>query len=260
MAETTPDALDEALSSVDFWHDDSLWQVIWPAAIAVAVVVHGVFFAFASTSPAKKAPERIAMAISVPPDPAPPPPPPEKKKERVKPPPQEVPVAQAAAPTDLPPSDTPPPLSTVTPVNLGPSTGSGVAVPVGTPDGEAGAPPVSGQGPPPDSNRAQAGPVQETWDPNGYKSDAWDTMNKAKRYPRKAEVLGLEGKCMVKVMINHDGSLAAPPSLVGKGTGHEVLDEECLAMAARVKFNPIPKHVEAPVTYRFPVEFKLLNR
>ena len=77
---------------------------------------------------------------------------------------------------------------------------------------------------------------------------------------RKAEVLGLEGKCMVKVMINHDGSLAAPPSLVGKGTGHEVLDEECLAMAARVKFNPIPKHVEAPVTYRFPVEFHLLNR
>lgn len=259
MAETTtPDLVDAASPSVDFWHDDSLWQVIWPAAIGVAVVVHAFAFAMATTTPTKKAVERIAMAISVPPDPPPPPPPepPKPKKKQVEPPPDVAP-AQAAAPTDTPPTDTPPPLSTVTPVALGPSTGEGVSVPVGTPDGVAGAAPISGEGPPPDTNRAQAGPPQENWDPNGYKSDAWDLMNKAKRYPRKAKVLGLVGKCMVKVMINHDGSLAAPPSMVGKGTGHDVLDEECLAMASRVKFAPIPSHIETPVMYRFPIQFEL---
>ncbi len=257
MAETTsPDPLTSP--TIDFWHDDSLWQVIWPAAIGVAVIVHVIAFTMASASPAKKAVERIAMAISVPPDPPPPPPPPDppKKKKVVEPPPDVAP-APSAAPSDQPPTDTPPPLATPTPVALGPSTGEGVAVPVGTPDGVAGAPAISGNGPPPETNRAQAGPQQENWDPNGYKSDAWDLMNKAKRYPRKAQVLGLEGKCMVKVMINRDGSLAAPPTIVGKGSGHDVIDEECIAMATRVKFAPIPEHVQVPHLERFPIEFQL---
>jgi protein TonB len=110
------------------------------------------------------------------------------------------------------------------------------------------------------TNRAMSGPPQAEWDPNGYKNGAWDSMNKAKRYPRKAQVLGLEGKCVVKIMLHHDGSLAARPSIIGKGTGHDVLDEECIAMAERVKFPPIPDKVEAPVTFRFPIEFHLENR
>ncbi|MBM4281988.1 MAG: TonB family protein [Deltaproteobacteria bacterium] len=105
-----------------------------------------------------------------------------------------------------------------------------------------------------------AGPPTEAWDPNGYRNGAWDQMNKAKRYPRKAQVLGLEGKCVVKVMLNHDGTLAAKPTVVGKGTGHPPLDEECVAMAERVTFPRIPVHVEAPVTFRFPIEFHLENR
>ena len=85
-------------------------------------------------------------------------------------------------------------------------------------------------------------------------------MNRAKRYPRKAQVLGLDGKCVVSVKLNHDGSLAAPPKILGKGTGHAVLDEECIAMAQRTSFPSIPTHVPAPVSMRFPVEFHLENR
>ncbi len=247
-----------AVQLVDLWHDDSLWQWIWAAAIGVAVVVHAVAFFAMSGSPAKERPQPIAMSINMPPPPPPPerqPDPPRKKAAETPPP------APAAAPLDNPPPvDAPPPLSTLEPINLGPSTGQGVAVAVGTADGVAGAPPVSGSGPPPETNRAQAGPPPAVWDPNGYKSNAWDMMNSAKRYPRKAEVMGIEGKCMVKVMINHDGSLNTRPSITGKGTGNELLDEECIAMAERVKFPPIPAEVDAPVTYRFPVEFKLLNR
>jgi TonB family protein len=244
-----------------FWYDDGLWQVIWPAAIGFAVLVHGVAFFAASSSPAKERPPPVTMAISMPPPPpkAEPPPPPEKKKVEKKP--VEAPPAPPAPPSpEPPPPDAPPPLATAEPINLGPSTGQGVAVAVGTPDGVAGAPPVASTGPPAETNRGMSGPPRENWDPNGYKNGAWDEMNKAKRYPRKAQVLGLEGKCIVKVQLNHDGSLAARPSLVGKGTGHEALDEECLAMAERVKFPPIPAHVEAPVTFRFPIEFHLENR
>ena len=246
------------MSLADIWQKDASWKWMGPA-LALAAAVHGAAFFAMSGAPAKPLPQTISMAINLPPPPPPPPKPPDPPKKKVSqatPPP-----APSAAPLDIPPpQDTPPPLSTAEPIALGPTTGMGVAVPVGTPDGVAGAAPVSGSGPPPQTTRAQAGPPPPAWDPNGYKSDAWDMMNKAKRYPRKAEVLGLEGKCIIKVLINHDGSLAARPSIVGKGTGHAALDEECIAMADRVKFPPIPAHIEAPVTYRFPVEFHLLNR
>lgn len=250
--------------SVDLWREDTLARVIYPSALAVAVVVHGAMFGLANQSPHKKPQERIVMAVSVPPDPPPPPPPPPPEKKKPPPPkPTELPPAPPAAVPDAPPqpADTPPPLSTLPPVNLGPSTGQGVAVPVGTPDGAVGAAPVSSpSAPPPETSRAAPGPPVENWDPNGYKNDAWDMMNKSKRYPRKAEVLGLEGKCMVSVRLNRDGSLATKPTIAGKGSGHEILDEECIAMAERVKFKPIPAHVEVPYLVRFPVEFKLVNR
>ncbi len=248
------------VAAIDFWRDDSLWQVIWPAAVALAVVVHCIFFLAASSSPAKKATQRIAMAISMPPPPPPEPPPlpPEKKPERrVE---SEKAPAPAAPPTPEPPAQNqPPPLSTAEPVNLGPATGQGVAIAAGTPDGQAGAPPVSGEGQPLETNRAQPGPPQAEWDRNGYKSGAFEVLNRAKRYPRKAEVLGVEGWCMVKVSLNHDGSLAARPSIVNS-SGQAILDEECLAVASRVTFPPIAAHVATPYVERFRIEFKLLNR
>jgi TonB family protein len=149
-------------------------------------------------------------------------------------------------------------------VALGPSTGQGVAVAVGTPDGVEGAPPPASSGPQrtdvPATNRGQSGPPAENWSESGYKSGAFDRMNKNKRYPRQAEVLGLEGRCMVVIKLNHDGTLAEKPKVFGKGTGHALLDEECVAMAERTTFPPIPASVEAPVTFRIPIEFHLVNR
>jgi len=231
--------------------------------------VHSAAFMVASVQPAKPKPVTISMAIAIPPEP-PPPPAPAPPKEEPKPPPKPEPVDAAPPPAPpAPPSATPPPVEQPTPkaseqvTTLAPTTGQGVAVPVGTPDGVAGAPPPTSTGAAPEvppTNRAQAGPAQPDWSETGYKSGAFESMNKNKRYPRKAEVLGLEGRCMVVIKLNHDGSLAEKPKVFGKGTGHALLDEECVAMAERTTFAPIPAHVPAPVTFRIPVEFHLVNR
>ncbi len=251
-----------------FYADDGLWMVVWPAALGVAVLVHSFAFVFMTATPAKPKPETITMALAIPPPPPPPPPepPPPPPKEKPKPPPEKappppLPPAPVVSETP-PPPDAPPPKAAPEVVALAPSTGQGVKVAVGSPDGVEGAPPVTGTAPSeaPLTNRGQSGPPPKEWDENGYKSGVWDLMNRAKRYPRKAQVLGLEGKCVVSVKLNHDGSLAAPPKILGKGTGHAVLDEECIAMAERTTFPTIPAHVPAPVSMRFPVEFHLENR
>jgi TonB family protein len=248
---------------------DRLWAV-WAGAVVAALVVHTMAFLFMAAQPAKPKPEAITMSIAMPPPPPPPPPeppppPPEPPKPKAPPPPDKPLPPAPPAPPDAPPppTDAPPPKAAEEILNLAPSTGQGVAVAVGSPDGVEGAPPVSSTGRADDvkpTNRGQSGPVPEAWDENGYKSGAWDRMNRNKQYPRKAQVMGLEGKCIVSVKLNHDGSLAAPPKLLGKGTGHAVLDAECIAMAERTTFPPIPTHVPAPITMRFPIEFVLENR
>jgi protein TonB len=252
-----------------FMINDRMTSVVWAAAVSLAIVVHSTAFVVAAATPKTPKPPPITMAISVPPElppppPAPPPEPPQPKKAEpipdVAPPP-----APPAPPSDTPPPpDAPPPQASEQVVALGPSTGQGVAVAVGTPDGVAGAPPPASSGPArtdvPVTNRAQSGPPAENWSESGYKSGAFDRMNKNKRYPRQAEVMGLEGRCMVVIKLNHDGSLAEKPKVFGKGTGHALLDEECVAMAERTAFPPIPVTVDAPVTFRIPIEFHLVNR
>ena len=251
-----------------FLVDDRMTKVAWTAAIALAVVVHSAAFVMASSQPASKAKSvPITMAISIPPSPPPPPPPPEPEVAKPKPPD----VTDVKPPPPAPPAETPPPSEPApTPkaseqlIALAPPTGQGVAVAVGTPDGVQGAPPPTSTGTAaenvPLTNRGQAGPVPADWNPNGYKSGAFEQMNKNKRYPRQAEVLGLEGKCVVVLKINHDGSLASKPTIVRPGSGHALLDEECIAMAERTTFPPIPAHVDVPAIFRIPIEFKLVNR
>ncbi len=253
------------LSSLD--HDNgSTAAIVWTAALTAALALHlGALFGMTTTPPKPKSePITMAIAIPEPPEPAPEPPeppePPKKKPE--KPPekqPEPLPLPPAPPTPAPPPPDAQPPAASTEKVTLEPQTGDGVAVAVGAVDG-TGTQPVSGERTTePATNRGQAGPAQPEWDENGYKSDAWALMNKAKRYPRKAQVMGLVGKCVVSVKLNHDGSLASPPKLLGKGTGHDVLDAECTAMAERTRFAPIPSHVPAPVTFRFPIEFVLEN-
>jgi len=88
-----------------------------------------------------------------------------------------------------------------------------------------------------------------------YKEAALAAMAKNKVYPRKAAVIGAAGKCLVVVSVKETGALAAKPRLFGKGTGHGVLDEECVALAERTPFPPLPAGVAGPVVVRLPVEF-----
>jgi periplasmic protein TonB len=248
-----------------FWATDRRRYKVLVGAFGFALGIHsGMYFA-ADQAPKKKEPETITMAIALPPPPPPPPdvvetPPPPKPRK----PPPEAPPAPAAPATPAPPTpaDAPPPKASEVPVNLGPSTGQGVAVAVGSPDGVEGAAPIKGEGSKPlETNRAVAGPDTDTWDPNGYRSNAHKLMDKNKRYPRKAEVMGIEGSCVVVLVIARDGSLAEPPRYMGKGTGNADLDAECLEMAKRVgKFPPIPASAPAPHTLRLKIEFHLENR
>lgn len=245
------------------WEPDQLGAV-WAGALVAAVIIHSVAFGFMTAQPQKPKPVPIVMAIALPPPPPPPEPEPPTKKKASPPPEQALPPAPPApADTPPPPADAPPPKVADEVVNLAPPTGQGVTVPVGSADGQDGAPPVSSTASSaevPPTNRGQAGPPVDQWDASGYKSGAWDLMNRNKQYPRKAQVMGLEGKCIVSVKLNHDGTLAAPPKILGKGTGHDVLDAECIAMAERTKFPSIPTHIPAPVAMRFPIEFVLENR
>jgi TonB family protein len=102
--------------------------------------------------------------------------------------------------------------------------------------------------------------VGPAFDISAYRKTVFDILNREKRYPRKAKVLQLQGRCVVNLALNRDGTLAEPPKLLGKGTGHPVLDEECLRMANSVKYPPILGEVtELPVRVRQPIEFTILD-
>jgi TonB family protein len=95
------------------------------------------------------------------------------------------------------------------------------------------------------------------FDMAAYRKTVFDIMNKEKRYPRKAQVLQLQGRCMVKLLINRDGSLADEPKILGKGTGHDVLDAECLRMAKAKTYPPIIGEVEVPVHMTQVIQFTI---
>lgn len=246
-----------------FWLNDDGWQIAWPAAIGFAMIFHIFAFVAGNKAPPKQIKsEPVVMAISMPPPPPPPeppPPPPEPEKQKPKPP-------EIKEDLPPPPNETPPPVEEAPPPeDIKPVTGvtadsvvadsaSGVTARVGnTTFGDQNKEEFT---PPQDVQRAVARP----FDLEGYRKRVFDAMNKEKRYPRKAHVLGLEGKCVVKVMINRDGSLAGAPKILGKGTGHAVLDEECLRLATAVKYEPLDGDVEVPLHLTRAISFSMLDR
>ncbi len=240
-----------------FWMNDEGWQIAWPAAIAFAMIVHAVAFVASANAPAKAVAERVTMAISMPPPP-PPPPPPELEQPKPKPPAKEPPPKQDLPP---PPNEEPPP----TPVqDAQPVTGltadSVVANSASDTVARVGNTTFGDQNketftPPVEVQKASARP----FDLDGYRRRVFDAMNKEKRYPRKARVLGLEGKCLVKVMVNRDGSLAGDPKILGKGTGHESLDQECLRLAKAIQYPALEGDVEAPLHLTRAIAFSLMD-
>jgi TonB family protein len=65
-------------------------------------------------------------------------------------------------------------------------------------------------------------------------------ITRQRRYPAQAVRLGMEGTALVRVRINRDGSLGAPPRLEGSSR-FRVLDAEALRMVeAAAPFSPLP--------------------
>lgn len=70
-----------------------------------------------------------------------------------------------------------------------------------------------------------------------------------KVYPRIAVRNGWEGRVLVEMRLEHDGSLAAVRLL--EGSGHAVLDEATLtAVRLASPFPPIARLLTVPVEYR----------
>ena len=255
------------VDATKIFREDRGWQIAWPAALCFATLFHGFAFAVASQQEQRPKPPPITMAIVRPPPPKieAPPEPPKPEPPKPKPPPPK-PVVEAAPPPLPKIAETPPeappqevPLAVV-PVELGPQTGQGVAVPLGSPDGTEGAKPVSGTADvKPVTNIASARPAAD-FDARGYRSTAIALVNKQKRYPRKAIVLGLEGRCRVKVGIDHAGAIVQGPTFHGGCTGHDALDEEALRMVrAAAPFAPLPAHVRAPHILLLDIDFSLTD-
>ncbi|MCC7108354.1 MAG: TonB family protein [Deltaproteobacteria bacterium] len=243
--------------ATSFWTNDEGWQIGWPAALLLAVVVHAFAFMGAAKTPPKKIEPRIEMAIAMPPPP-PEPPPPEPEPEKPKPKPKVPPPDLPPPPNETPPPEAAPtevqPVTGVTADSVVGENASGMNVRVGnTTFGNPNDEPLVK----PQDVQAIVGPA---FDISAYRKTVFDILNREKRYPRKAKVLQLQGRCVVNLALNRDGTLAEPPKLLGKGTGHPVLDEECLRMANSVKYPPILGEVtELPVRVRQPIEFTILD-
>lgn len=161
-----------------------------------------------------------------PPPPEPPPPEPETNPEPPpepeEPPPDEPPVEDIAplpapAPTaDPAPDDTPTPTSPTVPVTAEPSD----------------TPPLPKPPPPPPP------PPKTPFDPRAYRNRAFSLVDRHKRYPRKARVLGLEGTVKLLLYVGESGELMREPK-VHQSSGHEPLDEEAVRMVKAAA--PFPK-------------------
>jgi TonB family protein len=118
-----------------------------------------------------------------------------------------------------------------------------------------------------DPNKEKFTPPQEVpkptavpFDLHAYKDAVFHAMNKIKQYPRKARMLGLEGNCIVKLLVNKDGSLAGEPVMMGKGTGHDVLDTECVRMAKEAApYPPVVGETEFPVHLIQHIDFRVIE-
>lgn len=65
-------------------------------------------------------------------------------------------------------------------------------------------------------------------------------ITRQRRYPAQAVRLGMEGTALVRIRVNRDGSLGAPPRLEGSSR-FRVLDAEALRMVeAAAPFSPLP--------------------
>lgn len=251
----------ETSSISSFWMNDDGWQVAWPAAIAFALLFHGVAFVAGEQTPPKKRQDPIVMAIALPPPPPPEITPPEPEPPRQKPKEKKV---------ELPPDTPPPPNVTPPDVEETPPTPvTGISADSVVQGGAAGMNVRVGNTTFGDVNKEEFTKPEDVqqirakvhFDPAAYRSNAISMVNKQKRYPRKAKVLGLEGNVLVRVELDRDGKLMQDPVVVGRGSGHDVLDAEAVRMVSAAAPFPdiVGDDVDIPHRVVFPVQFRLID-
>lgn len=227
------------------------FRLPWPLAGVVALLLHlpPLLFSVKLDKPPEH-PDEVTVDLATfeppppePPPPEPPPPPPPKPKPKPKPTPKPTPSPiPSPEPSPEPPAEPDP-------------------TPVEQPDSieEPAEPQEPTPPPPPRPVTPPPPPPPNPFDSRGYRNRAISRVERQKRYPKKARVMGLTGRTRVTVRLNRDGSLAAEPRIVAPGTGHAVLDEEALRMVkAAAPFPPLEGDIERlPVFLTIPIVFEL---
>lgn len=222
-----------------------------PATLAISVHVAVAFVPLDVGGSEKDAPPPVELSIR-PPQPAPP-------AEPAAEPPSEPPVEP---PSEPPPESAPP--AQVTEAVSEPETSTEEPKELGLDSAVIAESERPSALPPADKTFASVSPPpappSAEVDLSGYRDGLYRALNAARRYPTRARRLGLEGKAEVKITLRRDGSLEGRPVLVSS-TGHEILDEEVLRLAAeKAPFAPLPEgYPDRDAEFLIPVVFEHRN-
>lgn len=210
-------------------------------------------------APPEAPPEPPAATPPTPPPPEPPPPeppPPEPPPPEPPPPTPPEPVATEPASESAPVEAPSAAVATTAPATGGAPSDSAVVTASasssssssGDPAGRPG--PVTARPPPP--------PPGPAFDPRAYRNTAFGLVDQHKRYPRKARVLGQQGRVILMLYLDRDGSLLREPD-VRRSSGFEELDEEAVRMVKAAAPFPRPQGriTRVPILVPLTIDFRL---
>lgn len=235
----------------------------WVVAGGLAALCHLPLLLIELELAAASAPDELTIDLSTflpepeppPEEPAPPTPPPEPLPERPTPPKPPEPVDEP--PPEEPPAEEPAPLPTPVPVPsddppaVDEPTPSSESTPA--PDAPAEPTPVKAPPPPPPPP-----PPKPPFDPRAYRDLAFALVERHKRYPRKARVLGQQGKVLLLLHLDEEGRLMREPK-VQRSSGVDVLDEEAVRMVKAAAPFPKPEGEisRVPILVPLTIHFRL---
>jgi len=236
-----------ARASADMTFADRFDTRPFVAGLVLSLVVHGgammLVLPAARLAPYEPAPPlevRLLEPQSVldevqPAAPAPPKPTPPKRVERK---PKPAVIARADTPPQEPPAPVEPPKEA--PVSA-PEPPVAVAPPP---------PPVAAVAPPPPR-------VPRSDLLSGYGKVVSQALAHYKEYPRIAQMRGWEGSVTMRLRVAPTGQLI--DAVLYKSSGHEVLDQQALAMAAKAERLPLPPEElrDGEIAVLVPVVFRL---
>jgi len=94
---------------------------------------------------------------------------------------------------------------------------------------------------------------------NQYVSTLWAAISKQKKYPKLAQMRGLEGEAIVELQLDGNGKLQS--KRITQSSGHDMLDKQALDIVEKALPFPMPPEAlrNSSFTITVPVPFKLEN-